>query len=263
MSDVGQGGTPATNVNLTFDDTGPALTSDPLFSGTYKPTNIDDMEGGDSYPSPAPVGSYGSALSVFNGTNPAGVWRLFVTDDFVEDGGSIGGGWSLELTPGPAQDYVPASGTLMFPPGTTSVNLNISIVGDTTVESAETFYVNLSNPVGGAITDSQGVGTILNDDGIGAPTITTHPASQAINPGQTASLSVVASGNPTLSYQWYQGTSGNTSTPVGTNSDSYTTPALFTTTSYWVLVTNGSGSADSNTATITVQKKARPQITSQ
>jgi hypothetical protein len=57
---------------------------------------------------------------------------------------------------------------------------------------------------------------------------------------------VVASGNPTLSYQWYQGTSGNTSTPVGTNADSYTTPALFTTSSYWVLVTNGSGSADSN-----------------
>ena len=37
--------------------------------------------------------------------------------------------------------------------------------GDTTVESDETFYVNLSQPSGGAtLADGQGVGTIKNDD---------------------------------------------------------------------------------------------------
>ena len=36
--------------------------------------------------------------------------------------------------------------------------------GDTTAEPAETFVVNLSSAVGGAILDGQGTGTILNDD---------------------------------------------------------------------------------------------------
>ena len=61
-----------------------------------------------------------------------------------------------------------------------------------------------------------------------------------------------AAGTAPFSYQWYVGTSGTTTTPVGTNSNSYTTPPLTSTTSYWVRVTNGGGSIDSATATITV-----------
>jgi hypothetical protein len=86
-----------------------------------------------------------------------------------------------------------------------------------------------------------------------APTITTQPQSQTISPGQTATLSVAASGTPPLSYQWYIGTSGNVANPIGgATSSSYTTPALTSTTRYWVRVTNTSGTADSNTATISV-----------
>jgi predicted extracellular nuclease/uncharacterized protein YjiK len=85
-----------------------------------------------------------------------------------------------------------------------------------------------------------------------APTITTQPASQTIANGATATLNVVASGTTPLSYQWYQGNSGDTSTPVGTDADSFTTPALTATTSYWVRVSNSVGSVDSSTATITV-----------
>ncbi|MGZ6209435.1 MAG: Ig-like domain-containing protein [Syntrophales bacterium] len=85
-----------------------------------------------------------------------------------------------------------------------------------------------------------------------APSITSQPQNKTIQSGQTANLSVIASGSTPLSYQWYRGSSGNTSTPVGTNSSSYTTPALTQTTSYWVRVTNSCGSANSNTATITV-----------
>ena len=85
-----------------------------------------------------------------------------------------------------------------------------------------------------------------------APSIVTHPASATI-PGNTAtSLSVTASGTAPLSYQWYQGSSGTTATPVGTDSPVFSTPILTTTTGYWVRVTNSLGSADSNTATITV-----------
>ena len=62
-------------------------------------------------------------------------------------------------------DYVAKSGTVYFAPGETSKTVTVSIKGDTKKEKDEQFYVNLSGAVGGAITDAQGIGTILNDDG--------------------------------------------------------------------------------------------------
>ena len=86
-----------------------------------------------------------------------------------------------------------------------------------------------------------------------SPTITTSPANQVVTPGQTATMSVVATGTAPLAYQWYAGTSGTTTTPIaGATASTYTTPALTTTTSYWVRVSNASGTANSATATITV-----------
>jgi subtilisin family serine protease len=84
------------------------------------------------------------------------------------------------------------------------------------------------------------------------PFITSQPQSQPIQNGQTAMLSVMAYGTTPFIYQWYQGQSRDTSTPVGTNSDSFTTPALTQTTSYWVRVSNFCGSSDSTGATITI-----------
>jgi uncharacterized protein YkwD len=86
-----------------------------------------------------------------------------------------------------------------------------------------------------------------------APAIALQPQSQSISSGQTATLSVAAMGTAPLLYQWYTGPSGSTSSPVfGATSASMTTPALSVTTSYWVRVSNGYGSADSAAATITV-----------
>lgn len=82
--------------------------------------------------------------------------------------------------------------------------------------------------------------------------IVTQPASQTITSGSGTTLTVMASGSGTLSYAWYQGTTGTTTTLVGTNSASFTTPSLTSTTSYWVRVSNSAGSVDSNTATVTV-----------
>lgn len=87
------------------------------------------------------------------------------------------------------------------------------------------------------------------------PSITAHPTSRTINPGQSTTLTVTAI-NP-ASYQWYQGTAPSTTTPVGTNSNSLTV-APSVTTSYWVRVSNACGSVDSTTATVTVLP---PQIT--
>ena len=95
---------------------------------------------------------------------------------------------------------------------------------------------------------------------VAPPAIVTQPASATIAGGQTATLSVTANGSAPLTYQWYQGTPGNTSTPVGTNSSSFTTPALIVTTAYWVRVTNQYGAADSASAVVTVPVNA-PVIT--
>jgi len=89
--------------------------------------------------------------------------------------------------------------------------------------------------------------------GVTPPTITTQPQSQTIGSGQTATLSVTAAGTGPLSYQWFTGSSPTTTNPIsGATASSFTTPALTSTTSYWVRVTNAAGTANSNTATVTV-----------
>jgi hypothetical protein len=97
--------------------------------------------------------------------------------------------------------------------------------------------------------------------------IVSHPASSSIASGSTTTLSVTASGSAPFTYRWYQGTSGNTSTAVGTNSPTFTTPALIADTSYWVKVTNSLTPAgvNSNTANISIVQPAvidvQPQST--
>jgi len=61
-------------------------------------------------------------------------------------------------------DYQSASGTLTFNPGQNSQPITVLVNGDTTFETNETFFVNLSTPNNATIADSQGQGTILNDD---------------------------------------------------------------------------------------------------
>lgn len=85
-----------------------------------------------------------------------------------------------------------------------------------------------------------------------APIITVDPSSSSIDSGESVALSVTATGSSPKTYQWYQGSSGDTSVPVGTNSNHYTTPALVSLTRYWVRVTNTTGHDDSATATITI-----------
>lgn len=73
MSDVG-GGTLADGLNITLDDSfaRPLPDAGPLTSGGFRPTNIYDAASPDLFPPDTPVPLGGSALSVFNGTNPNG-----------------------------------------------------------------------------------------------------------------------------------------------------------------------------------------------
>ena len=91
------------------------------------------------------------------------------------------------------------------------------------------------------------------------PTITDQPDSLTINPNETVTLSVTATGDGSIGYQWYVGNSGDTSNPIpGATSSSYTTPSLTENASYWVRVNGTFGSADSTTAIISVQQTLPP-----
>jgi subtilisin-like proprotein convertase family protein len=105
MADVGFDLAPG--VNYTFDDG--AATQFPFFStppsGSYRPAV--HVRGSDYFPSPClyttmlkapPDGSPQGTLAAFNSLNPNGTWELCVRDFVMDDSGSIGGGWSIELT---------------------------------------------------------------------------------------------------------------------------------------------------------------------
>ncbi len=65
-------------------------------------------------------------------------------------------------------DYTPIGlAALTFNPGETSKQIVINIAGDFVIEPDEAFFVNLNGAANASIFDSQGVGTLLNDDGAG------------------------------------------------------------------------------------------------
>ena len=106
MSDVGSGFDVA-GVRVVLDDEAteslPDLETDgPITSGTYKPTQGTNPDGEGyaapaDFPSPAPTSPYGTSLSVFDGTDPNGIWQLYVVDDTDRDRGKFKGGWSLRI----------------------------------------------------------------------------------------------------------------------------------------------------------------------
>lgn len=106
----GCGGDPDMDgVTYSFSDAGSAQLPDlaAWITGTYKPTTYYT---GDNFPAPGPLAVYGNPgpagsgtatfASVFGGTNPNGVWNLFVRDFVTGDAGTIAGGWTLEINPG-------------------------------------------------------------------------------------------------------------------------------------------------------------------
>ncbi len=70
-------------------------------------------------------------------------------------------------------DFEARTGTLVFEAGLTKIQLSIAIKGNTLDERTETFFVNLFNPKNATLSDSQGVGTILNELPTNAPPIVT------------------------------------------------------------------------------------------
>lgn len=99
MSDAGGGlGSPANGVTLLVDDEAPEFMpmGGPLQAKGYKPSNYEEIL--DPFPQISPNGN--RVLSVFDGKNPNGTWRLFVVDDssdFDPTEGQFAGGWAVKI----------------------------------------------------------------------------------------------------------------------------------------------------------------------
>ena len=100
LSDAG-GQNPVTGLDLTFSDAGATTVpaAGPMTSGTFRATDDDTSGVTDVFPAPAPAPSAATDLSAFAGTDPNGVWSLFIVDDASGDVGSISSGWSLRFIP--------------------------------------------------------------------------------------------------------------------------------------------------------------------
>jgi hypothetical protein len=121
-------------------------------------------------------------------------------------------------------------------------------------DSGSQFSVTVTNSIGSATSNAATLTVNV------PPVISSQPASQTVNAGQTATFSVTASGSGTLSYQWKK----NGSAISGATSASYTTPATASSdngASFTVTVTGNSGNVTSNAATLTVN--GPPAITGQ
>ncbi|MFM6064948.1 MAG: hypothetical protein ACKPAE_21800, partial [Microcystis panniformis] len=199
MSDVG-GSTDLSGINLTFDDN--VVNSLPddtaIASGTYKPTNIGT---GDIFGTPAPTGTYGSSLSVFNGTNANGTWRLFVIDDASGDFGSIDGGWSLNIT------TTDSSGT---PVGQATNTFNISPDVDVIVNRT------------GGVTDTTQTGIDVEGNAFISQSFATFSDSLNGNGLPDAGFFAANSYHPSIQLGYSNSDNGNNARLITTSTGSFT-----------------------------------------
>lgn len=131
------------------------------------------------------------------------------------------------------------------------------VAGATTATATDTpsastsYWVRVSNSCG--TQNSSPVAITVGTATCNAPAIAKISDDTTILAGSTTTLTVTATGDPTLHYQWYRGNAGDTSTPVGSDSASFVTPALFDSAKFWVKVTNAcTAAAQSRTVNITV-----------
>jgi hypothetical protein len=154
-----------------------------------------------------------------------------VTVDWATANGSAAAG----------SDYTASSGSLSFPPGTTSLTLTVPVLGDLLDEPDETFLVNLSNPANATLADSQGQATILDDDptpllsiadatlpeGDSGSTNASFTVSLSSPSAQTVAAAYTTADNTALAGSDYTSSSGSVSFPPGsTVSQTLTVPVL-------------------------------------
>lgn len=127
----------------------------------------------------------------------------------------------------------------MFPAGSTTAPVAVTVRGDRIIEPDEWFAVNLSSPVNVSIGDNQGLGTVGNDDSPGlsiADLAVTEPISGMRAVNFLVTLSPTSSGTVTVDYQTGDGTasadsdflsaSGTLTFPPGTDTQPSRSPSM-------------------------------------
>ncbi len=138
--------------------------------------------------------------------------------------------------------------------GETNSTLTINGVQPNNIGS---YRVVVSNPFASTTSDTAALTVALPT---GIPVISAQPNSATVRIGETTTLTVGATGNSPLVYQWYSGPKGDRSRPVGANSSSFTTPILSGETTYWVSISNALGTLYSDAAVITVAPAHTPML---
>ena len=129
-----------TNLTLTFSTA--ATQSLPLdttlFSGAFWPTENSPF---DSLPAVGAVPANSTNLTVFNGTDPSGIWSLYVYDDSQGNNGVIAGGWSLNLTTISAVAVMPTLSAAKM----SSQTLQLTVSGSTALSYGIQVSTNLDS----------------------------------------------------------------------------------------------------------------------
>ena len=137
------------NVNLS-GQTG-ATVSDAEGAGTITDEDTPMLTVSDAS---TPEGGSGSAnTATFGFTRTGNVDAAASFSYATEDGSATAG-----------SDYTATSGEHAFAAGETTTEIDVPVSGDGEIEPDETFTMTISEPVGTAIDDGEGTGTITNDD---------------------------------------------------------------------------------------------------
>ncbi len=206
-------------------------------------TTLADLEGrpyaaaANSHPRPqaGPTLSISDA-SVVEGNLGSTVMTFTVT--LVSAGAHPTVGFRWETADGPPPngatalfDYSFDSDFFTFQAGTGNATREIPIVihGDTTVEPNETFFVNIVAVDGATVTDGQGVGTILDDDGLPPlPAVSINDVSVTegntgtTNAVFTVSISAASGSAVTVDYATESGTAQSAGIDFGSASGTLT-----------------------------------------
>src|SRR5258706_878949 len=168
------------------------------------------------------------------------------------------------ITPAPASLCTAQSGTASVPGqqgatftwsiegGTITANTGLSIAYTATSTTSVLLHVVAANSCGSSALATASVSVTAGT------TIQQQPQNATITSGSTTTLHVAATGTG-LSYQWYRGNSGDQSNAVaGATAADFTTPPLTATTTYSVKVVAQCGTANSVSATVTINLLLQP-----
>lgn len=157
---------------------------------------------------------------------------------------------SLDLNASANASINSPSGSLTYQWSITNGTINGSSTGTsvnfTATANPVTLRARATNSSGCGATDSVNVSV----NTCAAPVFTSYTRGMTITLGTTIELSATATAGGPVTYQWYVGASGDTSTPAALGNPINATPA--TSTSYWARATNTACGLSTDTPTINV-----------